>query len=499
MRRTVRFVLLVLALSLSFAIAQKTLRYGYPVDPINLDPAQMSHMVAHRFVAFLYPTMLRYADDLSLVEHLAESFRIIDDTTYEFTLRDDVFFHHGEKLTSEHVKFSIERIQDPNVPSPEAFEVQPITEIQIIDDLTFRLITEKPFAPILHGVTFGLGIHSPVTVEQYGDLRYQGSGTGPFKLVEFRADEIVVFERNDLYFGPRPPLDRIEFHIIVDDVARATALMAGDLDAATFYTTKATLPMRGQPGLTVNFVGQPVISHYHLNTRREPYDDPRVRLAMSCALDRQAIADIVFFGEAEPTGPIPPAMTTWALPLSEFECYSRDLERSRALLAEAGYPNGFSSTMIGNAGNAADIEQLQMMAEQFAEIGIQMEIRQIEWGEMLELWITQKDFDTLLIGSATGRDPDANFYRRFLSTDTRNTVGFNDPYVDELLVRGRTTVDFDERYEIYAELQRIITTESPKVFTVQTPLYDVVWDHVENWVTHPMGMFYMLDQVDINR
>jgi len=486
LRKTVAIAALFLALLLSFGVAQKTLRFGYPVDPINLDPAQMSHMVAHRFVAFMYPSMLRYGDDLALIPHVAESFRIIDDNTYEFTLRDDVFFHHGEKLTSEHVKYSIERIQDPDVPSPEAFEVEPITEIQIIDEHTFRLVTEEPFAPILQGVTFGMGIHSPVTVEEFGDLRYQGSGTGPFRLVEYRPDELVVFERFDDYFGPRPPLDRIEFHIIVDDVARATALMAGDLDAATFYTTKGTL-------------GQPTISHYHLNTRREPFDDPRVRLAMSCALDRQAIADIVFFGEAEPSGPIPPSMTTWALPVDEFECYTRDLDRSRALLAEAGYPDGFASTMIGNAGNASDIEQLQVMAEQFAEIGIEMEIRQIEWGEMLELWITEKDFDTLLIGSSTGRDPDANFFRRFLSTDTRNTVGYNNPHVDELLVRGRTTVDFDERYEIYAELQRIITTESPKIFTVQTPLYDVYWDHVENWVTHPMGMFYFLDQVDIDR
>jgi peptide/nickel transport system substrate-binding protein len=496
-KRTVLIVVASLALLASVGHAQKTLRFGIPVDPINLDPAQMSHMVAHRFIAFMYPTMLRYGDDLALIPHVAESFRIIDDTTYEFTLRDDVVFHHGEPLTAHHVKYSIERIQDPAVPSPEAFEVAPITEIEIIDDYTFRLITDEPFAPILHGLTFGLGIHSPMTVEQYGDLRFQGSGTGPFKLVEFRADEIVVFERNDEYFGPRPPLDRVEFHVITDDVARATALMAGDLDAAQFDNAAGVLPLRNQPGLTVTFAGQPTISHYHLNTRREPFNDQRVRLAMSCALDRQAIADTVYFGDAVPTGPIPPAMTTWALPLDEFECYTRDLDRARALLAEAGYPNGFSSTMIGNAGNPADISQLQMMAEQFAEVGIQMEIRQIEWGEMLELWITHKDFDTLLIGSATGRDPDANFFRRFHSESDRNTVGYQNPVVDELMERGRTTIDPEERFEIYAELQRIITTDSPKIFTVQTPLYHVVWDHVENWVTHPMGMYYFLDQVDI--
>jgi peptide/nickel transport system substrate-binding protein len=187
------------------------------------------------------------------------------------------------------------------------------------------------------------------------------------------------------------------------------------------------------------------------------------------------------------------------LSVDEFECYTRDLDRARELLAEAGYPDGFSSTMIGNAGNPSDIEQLQVMAQQFADIGIQMEIRQIEWGEMLELWITEMNFDTLLIGSATGRDPDANFYRRFHSESTRNTVGYQNPEVDELMERGRTTIDPEERYEIYAELQRIITTDSPKIFTVQVPLYDVYWDHVENWTTHPMGMFYFLDQVDINR
>lgn len=496
MRRTVLLVVLCLALLSSFGIAQKTLRFGIPVDPINLDPAQMSHMVIHRFVGFMYPGLFRYGDDLSLELELAESYRLVDDTTYEFTLRPDVKFHNGETLTSEHVKFSIERVQ--NFPSPET-ELNPITGIEIIDDLTFRVSTDEPYAPALQGIAFGLGIHSPASVEEFGDLRFQGYGTGPFRLVEYRPDEIVIFERFDDYYGPRPPLDRVEFHVITDDVARATALMAGDLDAAQFMSTKAVLPLRGLPGLTINAVGQPIISHFHLNTRREPFDDQRVRLAMSCALDRQAIADIVYLGDAEPTGPIPPTMTSWALPLDEFECYTRDLDRSRALLAAAGYPDGFSSTMIGTAGNAADIEQLQVMAEQFAEVGIDMEIRQLEWGELLELWITEKNFDTLLIGSATGRDPDANFYRRFYSTSTRNTVGFADPYVDELLDRSRTTVDPEARYEIFAELQRILTTESPKLFTVQQPLYDVYWDHVQNWKTHPMGMYYFLAEVDIER
>jgi peptide/nickel transport system substrate-binding protein len=492
-------VVLVLALLVSVAAAQRTLRIGIDVDPINLDPAQMSHMEAHRFVALLYPSLLRYGNDLRLVPHLAESYEIIDDTTYEFVLRDDVLFHNGRPLTAQDVKYSIERVLDPDVPSPEAFELEPIAEVQVLDDHRLRIITHEPFAPILHGLAFGLGVHPQEAVEEFGDLRFQAVGTGPFRLVEYIPDSIVVLERFEGYFGSQPNIDRVEYHIMPDAIARATALRAGDLDVARFDDPKAVIPLRTDPNLTVEYVGAPRNLHYHLNNRREPFNDAHVRLAISCALDREEIAQLVFLGDAQPSGPIPPSMTDWALPSDELPCYTRDLDRARELLAEAGYPNGFSSTMIGTTRFPIDIEVGQVMREQLADVGIQMEIRQVEWGDMLDMWITRHDYDTLLITSFTGRDPDANFYRRFHSESTRNAVGYQNPEVDELMERGRTTVNQQERYEIYRQLQLIITEESPKVFVVEYPYYEVYRDGVQNWVTHPMGIHYHLDQVDLDR
>lgn len=487
------------AFLLSTAWAQKTLRIGIDVDPINLDPAQMSHMEAHRFVALLYPSLLRYGTDLELLPHLAESYQIIDDRTYEFVLRNDVRFHNGRPMTAHDVKYSIERVLDPTVPSPEAFELEPIAEVQVLDDYRLRIITHEPFAPILHGLAFGLGVHPREAVEEFGDLRFRAVGTGPFRLVEYIPDSIVVLERFEGYFGPRPHLDRVEYHIIPDAISRATALRAGDLDVARFDDPKAVIALRADPNLTVEYVGAPRNLHYHLNNRRAPFDDARVRLAISCALDREEIAQLVFLDDARPSGPIPPAMAAWALPTEELPCYTRDVERARALLAEAGYPNGFASTIIGTTRFPIDIEVAQVMREQLADVGIRMDIQQVEWGDLLDLWITRHDFDTLLITSFTGRDPDANFYRRFHSQSTRNAVGYRNPVVDELMERGRTTIDPQARYAIYAELQRLITQESPKVFVVEYPYYEVYHQSVQGWITHPMGIHYHLDQVDLVR
>jgi peptide/nickel transport system substrate-binding protein len=493
-------ILLLVALVASFSIAEKTLRIAIDVDPINFDPAQMSHMEAHRVVALLYPTLFKYGNDLALEPHLAVSYEIIDDVTYEFRLRDDVVFHNGQPLTAHDVKYSIERILDPDVPSPEAFEVEPIERMEVIDDHTIRIITREPFAPILHGIAFGTGIHPVGAEAEVGDLRFNALGSGPFRLVSYDPDSSFVLEAFEDHFDGAPLVDRVEYHVIVDPTTRVTALRAGDVDVARFSDPKAILPLRADPNITVEYVGQPRNLHYHLNTRREPFNDPRVRLAMSYAIDRDEIVDIIFLGEAAPSGPIPPSMGAWALPVEELPGYQHNLERARELLAEAGYPDGFSSTLVATTRFPIDIEIAQVVAEQLAQVGIQMEIRTVEWGDMLDMWIERHDYDTLFISSNTGRDPDANFYRRFHSESARNAVGYVNPEVDELMERGRTTIPYEERFEIYAELQRIITQDSPKIFLIEFPYYEAYRTGVvQNWTVHPMGLHYHLHKVDVNR
>lgn len=484
----------------SLGMAQKTLRIAIDVDPINFDPAQLSHMEAHRVVALLYPTLFKYGQDLSLQPWLAEDYEIVDDTTYEFQLRDDVRFHNGRLITAEDVKYSIERVLDPDVPSPEAFELEPIERVEVLDDHTLRIITEEPFAPILHGLAFGLGVHPEEAVEEHGDLRFDAVGAGPFELVEYEPDSRFVLEAFDDFFEGAPAVDTVEYHVIADPTTRVTALRSGDVDVARFTDPKIVRPLEMDPNITVDSTGMPRILHYHLNNRREPFDDARVRLAMSYAIDRQEIVDLVFLGNASPTGPIPPSMGDWALPVEELPGYEHDPDLAREMLAEAGYPNGFESSIIASTRFPIDIEIAQVMAEQLAEVGIEMQIRTVEWGDMLDMWIERHDFDTLLIASNTGRDPDANFFRRFHSESDRNAVGYVNPEVDELMERGRETIPYEERYEIYAELQRIITEESPKIFLTDYPLYEAYWtDVVENWVVHPMSLHYNLFNVDVNR
>lgn len=472
------------------------LRIGLQTDPIQIDPAMMGAMENHRFVHILYPGMLKYNEQLQLVLDLAESYEILDDRTYIFKIREGVLFHNGREVTVDDIIYSIERILDPEVISPEAYELEPIEELIKIDDYTIQIITKEPFAPILHALTFGLGVHPREKVEEWGDLRFRASGTRAFSLLEYEPDNYVYLERFDGYYEEgKPYLDRVEYIYMPDDRTRATAIQAGDIHVTRFDDPKAVIPLRRDPNLVVEYTGAPKILHFHLNTTRKPFDDVRVRRAMSYGLDRQAIVDLVFLGDAKVTGPIPPSMTDWALDVLEFSSYRTNQEKAKEMLAEAGYPDGFQSTLMVASTMPIDIQIAQVVKEQLAEIGIEMEIQIREWGDLLDQWIVDRNFDTFFIFSMTGRDPDANFYRRFHSESSRNTGGYSNPYLDSLMDKARVTVDYDERYQLYAEIQSIIVHDSPKLFIMEFPYYEVYRKEVKGWVTHPMGIHYHLDGV----
>ena len=490
-----RLLVLVLVLLVASAGAQKVLRIAIDADPINLDPAQVAGIEAHRFKALLYPSLLRYADDLTLVPALAASFRLIDDLTYEFTLRDDVLFHDGQRLRAADVKRSIERVQDPGIPSPEGFELSSIASVEIVDDLTLRITTSSLNPGILHNIAWGLGIHP---AETDVDLRFNAVGTGPFRLVEYVPDSRIVLERFDGYFGPRPHLDRVEYLIITDTVARINALRAGDVHVARILDPKATIQLRGAAGVTLGPVGAPSLGMVYFNTRRAPFDDARVRLAISCALDRAVIADLVYFGDAKPTGPIPPAMGGWALPVEEFECYGgAELDRARALLAEAGHPDGFATSIVAASRFPLLIEAAEVIREQLAPVGIRVDIRIVEFAELVDMQTNSRDFDISIRPSNSGRDPDANFYRRFHSTSPANTTGYASAEADRLMDLSRSSADQAFRYEVFADLQRLITSDSPKLFLTDQPSFEAYSDDVLNWLVHPLLMHWNLEQVDL--
>ena len=496
-------VLLVFALALALvttAHAQEpqlggTLRIAMNADPLNLDPAMLSSLQMHQVTALMYPTLLKYDANMNLVPHLAESFEIIDDETYEFRLRQGIMFWHGRELVAQDVAYSILRIQDPDVPSPEAHEVAAVAEIEVIDDYTLRIKTDGPFAPTLQGLTFGMGVHPQEKVEEWGDLRVRASGTGPFRLIEYIPDERLVLERFDDFWEGEPYLDRVEIFIITDARARATALQAGDIDVAVVDSPLLAQTLRREPHLEVAVLPSTMTIHYHMNTRREPLNDPRVRRAISAAIDRQEITDIVFLGDGQPGGPIPSAVSAFMEPTHALPFYQTDRELARQLLAEAGYPDGFSMGITVTSAFESHIQMAEIIQDQLAEIGVRLDIQLMEWAAFIDTWLTEKDFDSLIIFSSTGRDPDANFGRRFLSTSPRNTTGYVNPLVDELIQMGQVTVDPAQRFEIYKALQVLMAYDVPKLWIVEPPQYEIWNTRVQNWIAHPLGFHYHLGQV----
>jgi peptide/nickel transport system substrate-binding protein len=193
-----------------------------------------------------------------------------------------------------------------------------------------------------------------------------------------------------------------------------------------------------------------------INCRRAPLDDKRVRQALSYAINRQEMMDATIFGDGVLTGFIPVADEVWALPATEFESYTQDIDRARELLAEAGHENGFDLVMKVSPQYAFDLSNAQILQSQLAPLGINVEIEQVEWGNLLELYRTSYDFDLLNIILTHQPDPDGYLYGSFHSESTTNSPGISDPELDEMLDLGRRTADFDERKQIYDDLQRLL-------------------------------------------
>jgi len=248
-----------------------------------------------------------------------------------------------------------------------------------------------------------------------------------------------------------------------DEAARIAALRTGTVHISSITPEAATL-LQGQANL--NIIEYPTLNYMYwaFNVTKPPFDDPRVRLAMSWAIDRQEIIDVVFNGQAVLTGPVPASNVAWALPIEEFPSYQTDREKAKALLAEAGYADGLSFKIKTAASYPHYIDTAVTIQHQLKQIGVDVEIELVEWGAYIDAW-TNNDHDSMVGNNGGGQTPDRSLYFFFHTDGTANVWGFSDPVFDELTIRGKTTVDPQKRWEIYAEAQRMLVNDlAPNLF-----------------------------------
>ena len=432
---------------------------GMPLEPPHLDPTAGAAAAIDEVVyANLFEGLTRIDENGAVQKGLAESWTIsADGLTYSFKLRANVKFHDGSDMDSADVKFSLDRARaaDSTNAQKALFEAIEAVETPNPQTVIVKLTRREGLFPW----NMGWGDAVIVAPETADTNKASPIGTGPFKFTAWKKADSVKLAAWDGYWGTKPALKSVTFKFVSDPSAQVAGLMAGDIDAIPNVGAPESLErFKTDPGFVVtvgNTEGETILA---MNHRRETLADPRVRRAVSLAIDRQAIVDGAMFGYGTPIGshfaPHHAAYTDLTA------MYAHDKARAKSLLAEAGYPNGFKAVMKLPPPSYAR-RGGEIIAAQLAEIGIDVEIVPVEWAQWLkEVFKNDHDFDFTIVSHTEPLDIGIyardDYYFGYRS-DSFNAV------IDEL----KGTSDEAARKALYGRAQKIIALDAVNGFLFQ--------------------------------
>jgi peptide/nickel transport system substrate-binding protein len=380
-------------LALAGGAAAADLRIGMSADVTSIDPHFVNITPNNNVAWHVFEALTHVDADARLIPGLAESWRAVDATTWEFRLRRGVRFHDGSELTAEDVAFSIDRPATLKAsPGPFTTFTRPIVAKETPDRYTIRLKTATPYAMVPYDMNSVFIVSKKAASGASTDDFNTGKsaiGTGPYKLARFARGDRVELARNDAYWGTKPAWDRVVLRIVPTDGARVTALLADELDAIEYVPTPDMQRIRSTPRFrleqkvswrTIFFTldqdrdappgvtdkgGRPL--------KRNPFKDPRVREAVAKAINRQAIVDRVMEGAAVPAANLVAPPVFGHVASLKPEAY--DLDGARKLLAAAGYPEGFTTTIAAPNNRYLNDDQIaQAVAQMLARVGIEAKL-----------------------------------------------------------------------------------------------------------------------------
>lgn len=469
-------------------------------DLVGLDPHTSPAFSSRRIFELVYNTLVRFDGNMAIAPELAESWEYSDDgLTLTFHLVPGVKFHNGDDLTSEDVKYTFERILNEETGAILRSFFLGITAIETPDPLTVVMTLQSPNAALLSNMAIDNASIVSKKAAEAGLLDKELIGTGSFKVVEWQPDNVLRLEANkDFFVEGVPLLDGIEMRVIPDESSILAGLRAGTIDWAIIEDPRVAILARGEGALTT--VRAPSLA-YHLlglNDTREPFNDERVRQAISCAIDRQQIIDLASLGEGQVTGPL--TSPFYRLEPDEFACYTPDLDKARQLLADAGYGDGFSfKMMVAMVEPSTGPAEAQSIQSQLKPLGIDAEIEVLEQGIYVDRWLAA-DFDAWVGLNSGSPDPDFMLFRYWHSTGNLNFVpGWNSPEIDALLEQGKVVTDPSERKAVYSEVQKKLVEASPWIWTYDGYEYWPMQSYVKGFTPMSDGSILYLRNVWLDK
>ncbi|MDQ3505859.1 MAG: ABC transporter substrate-binding protein [Actinomycetota bacterium] len=425
-------------------------------------------------IAISVESLLTFDADLKLVPLLAESWEQPDPLTYVFKVRSGVQYWDGTELTAEDVVFSIQRHLDPAVASEMGYAFEAVESVEETADLEVTVTLSRP-DPFFASVQTFTSITPKAFTEDLGDDfgtpgdTVRTMGTGPYKITDFRADDLVTLERNENYRGDPGPFERINVKLFTDLQTMQLAMRSGDIDGTFQVPLPAVRQWDDIEGTTTISAPGLNITSMFFNVTQPPFDDINVRRAFAYCIDRQGLVDDLLGGQATVANSIvPPAQWGALLPQDELDAlyaelpqFSLDIEEAKKAIAASAVPDGFSvaiqyPSILAEVGKA-----LLSMSENLKEINVQLEVKEVPPPQ----WFADLDAETLPIG-VIGLAPDyldpANFIGGTYTGDgPGNRANYLNPEVDALMLEQQSATDPAVRAEAIAEILRLVEPDLP--------------------------------------
>ena len=438
--------------------ARSDLTLGMVLEPPHLDPTAGAPAAIDEVVyANVFEGLTRIGRNGEVLPALARSWDVSDDgLVYTFTLRDGVRFHDGTAFDAEDVVFSLERAMGETSENAQKGLFAAIDKVEAVDPATVRITLSRPAGDLLFNLGWGDAVI--VAPESADGNKTAPVGTGPFRFGDWTKGSSLTLVRNEDYWGEAPALEKATFRFIPDPSAAVAAMLAGDVDAFPNFPAPEALPQfQADPRFDVvigTTEGETILS---INNARKPFDDVRVRRAIAHAIDRQSIIDGAMFGLGTPIGshfaPHHPAYADLTA-MSEFQP-----EKAKALLAEAGYPDGFKATIKLPPPSYAR-RGGEILASQLRRVGIDLEIIPVEWGVWVPEVFKGKDYDLTIVSHTEpmdigiyGRD---DYYFNYESKALGDVLKSLDEEADEA-----------KRYELMRRAQTILAEDAVNGFLFQ--------------------------------
>ena len=464
-----------------------TLTIGQDFGPQDLDPAKSTAWASTNVMELIYTGLLRWSPKMEIEPDLATGYEVVNDTTYVFKLRDGVTFHNGQKLSADDVKFTFDRIKDPATASPYINTYAPLKAVEVVDPLTVRFTLSQPSAAFLRflaTIPHGAIVPRGATAE----LSRKPIGAGPLKFVEHVLDQEVRLEKHAGYYEPGLPLlDKVVFKLLGDDTSISAALRSKTVQITWLKDPKVAQNVaQSTPGLK-SFPG--VSSRYiplRFDLTSPPFDDVRVRRAMSLALDRKAITRTVL-GEYGTVGTfLPPSqLGGYTGDGSDLPYYTQDVAKARSLLKEAGHDTLTVPEFKIVAANQLDVQGAQVMKEQWAAAGINVTINPMEVGAIIRDF-TGGNFKMAMVGTVWAPDPDSEVTQFYSKATSGKVPGIADAELDALIEQGRVETNQQRRVEIYKKIEQRALDQVYVIVPYTYPLrWELIWDFVKGYEVMP--------------